>query len=143
MFIRWEHPTATQMESTNDVGNVFTWPGRKYRSMQRSYVILTPYGKWRLVRDTVDFLLRLVGDHVVSDCKRNWLTPLAGLCALQYSFLTLYTAIYYWDKNKVTSIQPLTIMAIMIPVVLCCDMNPNSGTGRIIINRYRHSSIPL
>lgn len=79
-------------------------------------MILTPYGKWRLVHDTVDFLLRLIGDHVVTDCKRNWLTPGVGLCVLQYSSLTLYTAIYYWDTNKVTSIQPLTIMAIVVPV---------------------------
>lgn len=99
------------------IGKVLMWPREKFRATQQSVSDLTPYQKWNVVRRMCDFSLRLVGIHVVSDCEINWLTPVAGLCSLQYALLSIYTAWYYWNENRISSIQPQVIMAIMIPVM--------------------------
>lgn len=93
-------------------------PRNKFRSIQQYLLVATPFEKFELVRNTTIFFAELLGVNVFSDCKRNWRTPIAGLCSLQFAGLLIFTAWYYWDENKITSIQPLAIVAIVIPVIL-------------------------
>lgn len=93
------------------------WPLKKYREIKRHVSNLTPYKKWKLVAVAVDFILRLVGIHVMSDCKRNWRTLISVVLGVQFAAFLFYTVWYYWDESKITSIQPFSATAIAIPVI--------------------------
>lgn len=105
------------VEMLQRVAQILALPGKTYRRMRKNVSKRTPHQKWKIVRDTCDYLLRLLGIHHLYDCKRNWRTPLCGLCAAQYTAFSLYTACYYWKENKISSIQPLTAMALVVPVI--------------------------
>lgn len=100
------------------IRGVFSWPSRKMQEMQKHFSNLTPYQHWKLVTRTVGFLLSLIGINIFSDCKRNWQTAIAGLCSVQYKTLATYTIWYYWNENKITSVQGLTVLTLDVAVML-------------------------
>lgn len=102
---------------------VLTWPSGKLRGIKQHFSGLTPHQKWKSVIGSADFILKLLGINVLSDCKRNWRTPIAGICALQYKVLVLYTIWYYWDENKITSVQGLTMLS--LDAAVTCDFGTN------------------
>lgn len=92
------------------------WPRHQCRKIQLDFLNLTPYKKINVVLKMAKLVFGLAGLEVLRDCTRNWRTPFVGLGSGQYALLTFYTAWYYWDDNKITSIQPFSIMAIVVPV---------------------------
>lgn len=61
--------------------------------------------------------LKPIGINVTTNCRVTWTAYLCAITAFQQSLLGLYTAYYYWDTNKLSSMQPLAILAITIPVI--------------------------
>lgn len=61
-------------------------------------------------------MCNIVGIRVLNDCVNNCLTPISGLIVCEQLLLTICTMWFYWDENKITAIQPLTIVALVIPV---------------------------
>lgn len=106
------------LKMLNQIWQMLMRSRNKFRNIQRYFQNATPFWKFELVRIATNSILEFLGLNVLSDCKRNWRTPFAGLCAFQYACLTFFTARYYWNENKITSIQPFTIMAVMIPVII-------------------------
>lgn len=76
----------------------------------------TPFEKVELVRKPVSLILEIIGINVLSDCKRNWRTPICAVTALQVSCLLFYTMQFYWAENKITALQPFAISAMAISV---------------------------
>lgn len=105
------------MRMLNAFGAVLMWPISKWREVTLNVSKRTPLQKWSLVRDFCDFLLTILGVNVLNDCSRNWLTPLAGFCAIQFTAFLFYTAWYYWNENKINSIQPFSVTAMVIGVM--------------------------
>lgn len=119
---------------------VLMWPISKWREVTLNVSKRTPLQKWCLVRDFCDSLVRILGVNVLNDCKRNWRTPLAGFCAIQYAIFTLYTAWFYWNENKITSIQPFSVTAMVIGVMYAISQPMSRHVGR---SSFRFSSLCL
>lgn len=98
------------------VPQMLIWPFEKLRGIKQHFSELSPQRKWKLIIIVTDTIMALVGVNLLSDCKRNWRTPIAGICALQYKSLALYTIWYYWNENKITSVQGLTMLSMDISV---------------------------
>lgn len=98
------------------VRGILNWPVKKYSNTHQNVKNLTPYKKWEIVWKLGKFATNVMGLHVLDNCERNWLTPIGPCLGAEQIILTLYTMWYYWSENKVTAIQPLTIMAIIVPV---------------------------
>lgn len=94
-----------------------TMPLDKILQIKQDVLDLTPSKKSDLQRRAVDFILRTIGIHVLSDCKRNVLTLLPILQALQYVVLGGYTGYYYWSENKITAITPLMELVAVVSVI--------------------------
>lgn len=63
-----------------------------------------------------DGILRAIGINVASDCRVYWFSFSSAFLISQHIILTFYTIYYYWDKNKLSSLQPVAISAIYTPV---------------------------
>lgn len=64
----------------------------------------------------MNMTLTPVGINVGTDCRVTLLSFLCGFGAIQHFLLTIYTAFYFWNINKIACIQPLTLFGISMPV---------------------------
>lgn len=101
------------------IKKVFTWPSREYQKMRKCFFEMTPFQKWKLLLDTREFILKLLGINLGNEWEINWRTPIVGIVSAEYGLLTFYTAHFFWNDNKITAVQPFVIMGAMIPVSLC------------------------
>lgn len=102
---------------------LFDWPRKKCREIQLNLLHMTPYKKWDVAWKIGKVTTNIIGIHVLDDCKWNWLTPLGILVGIEQSSLTAYTMWYYWNENMITALQPLSILAIVVPVDKWCILN--------------------
>lgn len=98
------------------IQSIFNWPGKKLTGFNRHLNALTPFKKCEIMYEIGRFLFNLIGLRILDDCVNNWLTPLSPLIGVEQVSLTLYTAWFYWDENKITAIQPLIVLAFVVPV---------------------------
>lgn len=57
-----------------------------------------------------------IGVNAGTDCRVYWLSYMCTAFSVEHVLLCLYAATYYWDTNKVSSIQGLCLLGITIPV---------------------------
>lgn len=57
-----------------------------------------------------------VGITIGMDCRRTIVSILPIFCVAQHSLLCIYTACYYWSTNRVSSVQPLALIGVTVPV---------------------------
>lgn len=95
----------------------------KMREAHRKFLGLTPQKRWFSLFSVCRFVLNGIGIRVLDDCERNWLTPLGAFIGIEQALLTIYTMYYYWDVNKITAIQAISLEAIAIPVSMKIKLN--------------------
>lgn len=66
--------------------------------------------------ELIKIALNPLGIRVCQDCKVYWLSFACAFFGVQHLLLSFYTIYYYWDKNRISSIQPLAVMAVSVPV---------------------------
>lgn len=92
------------------------WPRNKYREILRNVAKWTPYEKWEIVWKLGNSTSILLGVYTWDDCRWTWRTLLPLFLGIEVGSLSLYTIFYYWNENKISAIQPLSLLAIAIPV---------------------------
>lgn len=98
------------------IQSIFNWPGNKLKEFVLHLNALTPFKKWEIMYKIGRTVLNTLGIRVLDDCVINWLTPLGIVIGAEQTTLTLYTMWFYWNENRITAIQPLTIIAFVVPV---------------------------
>lgn len=93
----------------------FIWRN-KIRKLRERVEVLTPYQKCKLVYSCVDTIFRWIGMNVTNDCTRNWRTLLPGIAVMLVPIIQINSLWFYWDKNKITAVGPLAILAMITQV---------------------------
>lgn len=91
-------------------------PQRTFQHYRERVVKMTPYQKWKLIRDLVDILCNVMGIKVMSDCSRSWLTIMPPVVGSTSIIIQVYSLWFYWDLNMISALQPLALLALAVPV---------------------------
>lgn len=75
---------------------------KKWNKTEKKYDNLTPYQCGCLDIKILNYILRIVGNNVASDCHVYFRSSTGGIAIAQHFISTFYTMYYYWDKIKVT-----------------------------------------
>lgn len=89
----------------------------KYSSLKNEFESLTARKLSVLMMKVSAFPLNLVGIRVLVDCRVTAYSFMAASFIVLHNILCFYTAYYYWNDNKVSSVQPFAVAAISIPVI--------------------------
>lgn len=57
-----------------------------------------------------------VGINTGTDCRVTLYSYLCLFCVIQHTLFCCYTAFFYWDTNKISAIQPFTVVGVSGPV---------------------------
>lgn len=79
---------------------------------------LTPKALVLLCVKITDKISATYGNHVAGNCKFNMFSYFLFYLATQHVLCSVYTAYYFWNENRIASIQPFTLFALAIPVSL-------------------------
>lgn len=74
------------------------------------------YGLYSVKAITI--ALHPLGIRASTDCHVYWLSYVCAFFMTEHSLTSLYTVYYYWNINRISSIQPFTILAVSVPVSL-------------------------
>lgn len=93
-----------------------TWANvlwKVFNEAHSSFKAATPFRKFEMLRNFTDSVLRTHGVHVLGECESTWRTAMAPIAVAQFLLFAFYTTYYYWNENKITAIQPYTVVAIV------------------------------
>lgn len=89
------------------------------------------------LRILVTGFLDPLGMDCVNKCKIYWKTFIIAVFVLQHCIFTVYTAFYYWNINKLSVLQPMTVFAISMPVcILLKEIKTHKLTSNIISKSF-------
>lgn len=87
------------------------------RELRKRIDALTPYKKWELLYSSANSMMTVLGINTANDCTRNWRTPISMIVFFFLISCQLCTMWKYWQENKITAIEPLTVTPIMVQVI--------------------------
>lgn len=100
----------------------WSWPKNRVSSFFDDIKRMTPKQKALLVVKSCRVLCDAVGLRFLSDLKVFWLSYCAGIMAVTYIILAIYTVAYYTHHNNFShGIKATCVVGIAIPVRMFTD----------------------
>lgn len=85
-------------------------------NLKNKYSNLTPRELALLCIKITDKISKTYGNHIAGNCQFNLFSYFIFYLAIQHILCSIYTAYYYWNLNKISSLQPFTLFALVVPV---------------------------
>lgn len=88
----------------------------KLNYLRNKYKSLTPQSFALHCVEIVDRMGKIIGITLASDCRVTIYSYTTLYLAVQHNAFSVYTAWYFWNENRISSLQPFTLFAIAVPV---------------------------
>lgn len=92
---------------------------RRANTLRARFRAFTPYEKWKLIHFCGDKTFNLIGVNVMNDCTLSWRTLIPGLAVAIMFLAQMYTLWLYWNINKISAIQSMSVSAMQVQVNIC------------------------